>query len=96
MGTTIAPDQLLKNIYAVTGFTKEQIEQPNRGKRELSDTRMSIARILHNLFPEFSQAKVGGFVNRDHASVYRYYKIVDETKEVKRVYMDIKNKLDLN
>jgi chromosomal replication initiation ATPase DnaA len=89
---TLTPDALINRICAIQGVTIDQLRSRVR-KREVVETRQCVSQILSDYFPKFSQARIGMYTNKDHATVIHHMKSVRDIKEVRRLYERLRNEL---
>lgn len=88
------PESLLYKIYQLTGYTKSEINSKSR-KRAMVDLRASISHLLHDLFKTMTYEQIGWYIHRNHSTAMYCIKHVDECKEVRDYYLELKLKLGI-
>jgi predicted transcriptional regulator len=91
-------DEIFKAIFDITGITSQELISPNR-HRNIADTRKMLVNLI-NENHKFTLSKIGGMINRDHATIIhalRNHKLLYENDRTYQLtYNKIINELNKN
>jgi len=87
-------ERLLQKVCDASGVPVERVVSPTR-KRPIAEVRMIYFKIANESHPH-SIKMIGRMTNRSHSVVLSGAKVVDDVRELRQKYEDIKNQISWN